>query len=120
MNYICLTTFVALVNFRQTIIGLHHHETKDLLIHLFYFTFLVVITAIQVLIFHKKYINQFVWKSGENRTNIQRQNSVDGQSDSEDGDRTILEKVKFSHHFNFETKLHIKNILNCNLGGSRH
>lgn len=108
------------LNFRQTIIGLHHHETKDLLIQLFYFTFLVVITAIQVLIFHKKYINQFVWKSGSDRTNIQRQNSVDVQSGSEDGDKTILEKVKFSHFYHGFFENVEKNIRNFISDGSRH
>lgn len=47
---------------RQNIIGVRRYETKELLIQLTYFTFLVVLTAIQLLIFHDKYTQQFVWK----------------------------------------------------------
>lgn len=47
---------------RQQAIGLHRYKTKKLLFELFYFTFLVVMTAIQVLIFHERYLKQFVWE----------------------------------------------------------
>lgn len=58
----CFKRFFCFYFARQQAIGLHRYKTKKLLFELFYFTFLVVMTAIQVLIFHERYLKQFVWE----------------------------------------------------------
>lgn len=82
---------------RQQIIGLHHYETRQLLIHLSYFTFLVVITAIQFLIFDKKYTKQFMWQTiekGDKRNDQNEQNNTEnGQSESNSGEKTYLDSM---------------------------
>ncbi|XP_055298732.1 piezo-type mechanosensitive ion channel component-like isoform X4 [Sitodiplosis mosellana] len=80
----------------QNIIGLRRYETKDLLIQLIYFTFLVVITAIQLLIFHDKYTQQFVWKKTDSCNNVRKQRAADGQNGAENAepsDKSYLEKM---------------------------
>lgn len=84
-----------MIYFRQYIIGLRRYETEDLLIHLIYLTFLVVITAIQLLIFHEKYNRQFVWKKTETR-NINEASTSDEQNinqNAETADMSYIEKV---------------------------
>lgn len=54
---------------RQQAIGLHRYKTKMLLFELFYFTFLVVMTAVQVFIFHERYLKQFVWEVPDKASN---------------------------------------------------
>lgn len=83
---------------RQNLIGLRQYETKELLIQLTYFTFLVVITAIQLLIFHDKYTQQFVWKKTDACNNVKDQRKV-GQNDTENAvtaDKSYFEKVILS------------------------
>lgn len=85
----------VLYNSRQNIIGLRRYETKELLIQLIYFTFLVVITAIQLLIFHDKYTQQFVWQKTDACNNVREQQTADGQNTTEnDADKSNLKKVR--------------------------
>lgn len=60
-EYLHITlTFVFFITFcsRQRDIGFEQYETKSLFLHLFYPTLLVIITVVQLQIFHKKYLQR--------------------------------------------------------------
>lgn len=90
------------INSRQSIIGLHRYDSNlPLLGQLFYFTFLVVITAIQLLIFQEKYTKQFMWTSQIESTPNTRSSAEDNdektpskeQQNTETAKKTFIEKV---------------------------
>lgn len=92
------------IYFRQDIIGLRQYETKELLVELFYLTFLVVTTAIQLLIFHKKYTKQYSWKSSSIEKNIGNDVNSNGQNNpeqNEPADKTYLESVSRPFYYQF-------------------
>lgn len=95
---------------RQYIIGLRQNNTKELLVELFYLTFLVVTTAIQLLIFHNKYTKQYLWKSTGIQANIEENIDSNEQSNpkqDESAERTFLETVSWIYLFRFEFVLEI-------------
>lgn len=86
--------------FRQHIIGLRQNNTKELVVHLFYLTFLIVTTAIQLLIFHKKYTKQYTWKSTGIQPNIEEDvdsNEQNSSKEDETTDKTYLETVSYNY-----------------------
>lgn len=60
--------------FRQKDIGLIRYQTKELFLRLFYPTLLVVITVVQLQMFHKKYLEHLELPS----LNTRRESSVSG------------------------------------------
>lgn len=60
--------------FRQKDIGLVKYETKALFLRLFYPTLLVVITVVQLQMFHKKYLERLELPS----LNTRRESSISG------------------------------------------
>lgn len=87
-------------DFRQSIIGLRSYGSKELLVELFYLTFVVVITGIQLLIFHRKYTRQFLWTSTKTSPKSQEAvNSNDQNGPEIDvADGTYFETVMFFFH----------------------
>ncbi|XP_031619192.1 piezo-type mechanosensitive ion channel component-like isoform X2 [Contarinia nasturtii] len=81
----------------QTIIGLHRYDSNlQLLIQLFYFTFLVVITSIQLLIFQDKYTKQFMWKSeseSDARAKEKAASAEEFKSNTENSKKSFIEKI---------------------------
>ena len=114
-------------NFRQTLIGLHHYETKELLIQLFYFTFLVGITAVQVSVFHHRYSKQFIWKRAENCANLNESNTNEEVSNDQataNEHKTYLERVKLALivvELSFGLMIKLKSVLFIGISdSSRH
>lgn len=97
---------------RQTLLGLRHYKTKELLIQSSYFTFLVGITAVHVSVFHKRYIKQFIWKRFESRVNLNEPNgNEENLNESEEAEnsstpeqnvkKSYLERVRLAIVLNF-------------------
>lgn len=98
-NYILILHF----HFRQNDIGLEKYvDTKNLFLHLFYPTFLVVITVVQLQMFHKKYLEHLELPTIARRDNsdsgIQPTSSVNYGSLEPDLSTENEHKTK-SHHF---------------------
>lgn len=74
-------------------IGLRRFETEHLLIELFYFTFVVVITAIQLSIFHKRYTAQFMLKPTKKRTISDNAGRTSNTNECSTPKKTFVEKV---------------------------
>lgn len=53
----------------------------------------MVITAIQLLIFHKKYTRQFIWKKTESCIKVDEQSTVDDENITGTVEKSYLEKV---------------------------
>lgn len=83
--------------FRQHMIGLRHYKTMELLIHSSYFTFLLLITAIHVLIFHKEYTKQFMWQTIRRgvKRNEQRaqENNGNEEHESQNVEKTFFDSM---------------------------
>lgn len=78
-------------------IGLHRNETRELFIHLTYFTFLIVINVMHISMFHKKYTKQFMWRTmGKGNTHKDRdaeENNENVESESQSGGKTFLDSM---------------------------
>lgn len=101
MNWFCIFDLI----FRQQTIGLNEYDSKELVIELFYFTFLVVMTAIQLLIFHEKYLKQFTWevspKHEEYSTNDKNHSSVTEKTEMESIHAVTSKSVRIKFGFVF-------------------
>lgn len=93
---------IVLINifeiFRQKDIGLVKYETRILFFHLFYPTLLVIITVVQLQMFHKKYLEKLEFPISETRdgsdSGIQPSSSVNYGSLEQDTPSDDLQRTK--------------------------
>lgn len=107
---------------RQKDIGLVKYETKILFLHLFYPTLLVVITVVQLQMFHKKYLEHLELPSLINRdssdSGIQPASSINYGSFEPESSSEEQPKTKSRH-----TRLNVsdlKNLTTKQVGISEH
>lgn len=101
-------------NFRQTDIGLQKYETKSLFLRLFYPTFVVIITVVQLQMFHKKYLERLELPITARRDNsdsgIQPASSVN--YGNLEHDSSTEDEVKTKTH---KTHIHIPDLKELNV-----